>query len=325
MMTSKQELQNRIEALKLSRDLIDDEITTVKAALEKEALKLSRNLIDGEITKAKAAIKEIEAKQKATWEENQYAQDRVTKKLAEYFHSLGYSIVSLQTKAPENATYAIAKQVWNRHEIVLPFFKFMVKYRFNEVDYPISEFSSSDKTDFLNLCKTMQDNGWLKFSKRNDSLHLQPTLRPELKIFFNGGWAEEANRYFVNKVLTEYASSHKLKYKIFWDVRLKLIDSDKENSHDMQLDLVVQINDIFYVFETKTGALGIQKWVERAEIFNQNRNRFLTCCMDSSVNPKLFQPYRLLALERLEEELTALLDYDFPQHKASNASDEVYK
>ena len=79
----------------------------------------------------------------------------------------------------------------------------------------------------------------------------------------------------------------------------------------MQLDLAVQINDIFYIFETKSGALGIQKWVERAQIFNQNGNRFLTCCMDSSVNPKLFQPYRLLALELLEKQLVALLDYDF--------------
>ncbi|MBR4222682.1 MAG: hypothetical protein IKR81_16095, partial [Victivallales bacterium] len=200
----------------------------------------------------------------------------------------------------------------------VPLFKTMHKSGYKVFEYPISDFSSSDKTDFLNLCKTMQDNGWLKFSKSNDVLHIQPTPPTDLKTYFNGGWAEEANRYLVTKVLTEYSQNHKLKYKVFWDVRLKLIDSDKSNSHDMQLDLVIQINDIFYVFETKTGVLGIQKWVERAEIFNQNRNRFLTCCMDSSVNPKLFQPYRLLALERLEEELTVLLDYDFPQPVASN-------
>ena len=80
----------------------------------------------------------------------------------------------------------------------------------------------------------------------------------------------------------------------------------------MQLDIIAQINDRFYVFETKSGVLGIQKWVERAEIFNQNGNRFLTCCIDSSVNPKLFQPYRLLSLEHLEKQLVELLDYDFP-------------
>ena len=83
----------------------------------------------------------------------------------------------------------------------------------------------------------------------------------------------------------------------------------------MQLDIIAQINDRFYVFETKSGVLGIQKWVERAKIFNQNGNRFLTCCIDASVNPKLFRPYRLLALELLEKQLIELLDYDFQPAK----------
>ena len=162
----------------------------------------------------------------------------------------------------------------------------------------------------------MQKNGWISFPKSKSEILVTPSVPKRDKSFLNGGWAEEANRYLVNKVLTEYAGSHKLKYKVFWDVRLKLIDSDRSNSHDMQLDLAVQLNEKFYIFETKSGALGIQKWVERAQIFNQNGNRFLTCCTDSSVNPKLFQPYCLLSLDLLEKQLIELLDYDFQPAKS---------
>ena len=197
----------------------------------------------------------------------------------------------------------------------MPFLKELYKWHGDkEFSYSIAELPVDRKTDLLNICREMQKNEWISFTKNKSKTELLVTsfIPKKDKSFLNGGWAEEANRYLVNKVLTEYSRSHKLKFKVFWDVRLKQIDSDRSNTNDVQLDLVVQINGIFYIFETKSGALGIQKWVERAEIFNKDGNRFITCCMDSSINPKLFQPYRLLSLERLEEQLVELLDQDFP-------------
>ncbi len=281
-----------------------------------EALEISRKLIDDEIALAKASLNQIEESQKTAWEENPYVQDRTTKRLAEYFRSLGYFLVGCQTKEPDSEFYAISKKIFKRREDTLPLLKELYRHGDKEFIYSIDELPSDRRTDLLNICIEMQKNGWLFFSRDKSELHLKSLFPKSQRNFLNGGWAEEANRYLVNKILSEYTKSHKLKFKIFWDVRLKLVDTDKDNSHDMQLDLVVQINNLFYVFETKSGVLGIQKWVERASIFNQNNNRFLTCCMDADVNPKLFQPYRLLALERLEEQLIALLDYDFPQEKA---------
>ena len=277
-----------------------------------EALETSRSLIDDEIAQARASLEQIEAKQQAAWEENPYVKDRTTRRLANYFRSLGYFIVGCQTKEPDSEFYAIAKTILKRREDAVPFLKELYSHDKKEFSYPIADLPADRKTDLLNICTQMQKNGWISFTKSKSEILVTSSFPKAAKNFLNGGWAEEANRYLVNKVLTEYAGSHKLKYKVFWDVRLKQIDSDRSNSNDMQLDLAVQINDIFYIFETKSGALGIQKWVERAQIFNQNGNRFLTCCMDSSVNPKLFQPYRLLALELLEKQLVALLDYDFP-------------
>ena len=278
-----------------------------------EALEVSRKLIDDEIAKAKASLEQIEAKQQAAWEENSFAQEKTTKALAEYCRSLGYFIVKCQKNEPASKFYNIAKTILRRREDAVPFLKELFKHGDKkEFQYSIAGLPVDRRTDLLNICNQMQANGWLTFAREKSELRVTSSFPKSNRDFLNGGWAEEANRYLVNKVLVQYAGSHKLKYKVFWGVCLKLIDNDKDNLNDMQLDLVAQINDIFYVFETKSGVLGIQKWVERAEIFNQNRNRFLTCCMDSSIKATLFQPYLLLCLEKLEEQLADLLDRDFP-------------
>lgn len=280
-----------------------------------EALEISRKLIDDEIAQAKASLEQMDAKLEAAWQENPHVHDRTTKRLAEYFRSLGYSIVSLLTKAPDDSCYAISKQIWNGRKVMVPFLQQMYhRSGVDEFEYPISELSGTDKADLLNLCRTMQNSGWLTFDNVKDVLHVRATFPKTLRNFPNGGWTEEANRYLIKKVLSDYSASHKIKYKVFWDVKLKLLESEKDNLNDMQLDIVAQINNRFYVFETKSGALPcIRDWVKRAEVFNQNGNRFITCCMDSEANHKYFRPYRLMALERLEKQFTELLDHDFPQ------------
>ena len=275
-----------------------------------EALEVSRNLIDGEIATAKASLKQLEDKQQAAWAENPYVKDRKTKRLAEYCRSLGYIVVGCQTKEPDSSFYMIAKTILKRHDDAVPFLKELYSHRNKEFSYSIVELPADRKTDLLNICTQMGKNGWISFSKDKSALRVTSSFPKSESNFLNGGWAEYANRYLLNKVLTDYSRSHKLKFKIFWDIRLKRIDTNNSSSHDMQLDLAAQIDDIFYIFETKSGVFGIQRWVERANIFNQNGNRFLTCCLDSSINPKLFQPYSLLPLEHLEEQLTKLLDHD---------------
>ncbi|MGN0866427.1 MAG: hypothetical protein ACI4SG_01955 [Oligosphaeraceae bacterium] len=279
-----------------------------------EALEISRKLLDDEIAQEKASLEQMDAKLEAAWRENPYVQDRTTRRLAEYFRTLGYSIVSLLTKAPDNSCYAISKQIWNGRGVMVPFLQCLHQSGAKEFEYPIAELSGTDKTDLLNLCRRMQDSGWLGFRNVKGVLHVRATFPKTLRNFPNGGWTEEANRYLIKKVLSDYSAKHRIKYRVFWDVKLKLLESEKDNLNDMQLDIVAQINDRFYVFETKSGALPcIRDWVARAEIFNQNGNRFITCCLDSEANHKYFRPYRLMALERLETQFTELLDRDFPQ------------
>ena len=280
-----------------------------------ESLELARNLLDDEIARTKALLAGIEADIDRKWRENDFAQQPRTRKLAEYLRSLGFLIADCQTAAPSDFFYKIAKQVWNCRQEAVPFFKalFQAGTANREFDYPVSSRTSAAGVGFLNLCARMQTEGIFSFTRKGDTIHVVPRLTGEQRTFLSGGWAEEVNRYLVRKVLTEYAGRRKLTFKVFWDLRLKSVDSDPGGGPDMQLDLAVQINDRFYVIETKAGVtLEIRKWMERAAIFNQNGNRFMTCSASSGADHRFFRPYTLLSFENIETQLPRILDRDFP-------------
>ena len=97
-------------------------------------------------------------------------------------------------------------------------------------------------------------------------------------------------------------------------MKLAKIDSS-ETSPDMQLDIIAQLRDRFYIFETKTGILGIDKWVARAKMFSvDQKSRFITCCADETIPAYLFEPYQLVPLSRLKQEMITMLNGDLIQN-----------
>ena len=58
--------------------------------------------------------------------------------------------------------------------------------------------------------------------------------------------------------------------------------------------------------------LAIDKWVDRTRLFAGEKNRFITCCADETLNPKIFQPFQLFNLEQLKTQLADLLRQDYP-------------
>ena len=73
----------------------------------------------------------------------------------------------------------------------------------------------------------------------------------------------------------------------FANVKLKKPDS--VNLNDIQLDLIVQLPESFYIFETKIGTvLAIDKWGDRTKLFASEKNRFITCCADKKTESENF-------------------------------------
>lgn len=309
-MATKQEIQAKIDSLEFAKSLLEKELLPLREQLAAIELKI-QNLIDGEIVPLKTALVEEEQRLEKAWSENAFANNRQTRNAAEFFRGCGYLITECQTSAPSDVTYKLAKQLWSCYKIALPLMKRLYKEE-SPFLYSLDGLGNEEKNSLANLCRTMAANSWLSFERGKAGLDIKPSVPRQHRNFLNGGWAEAVNRYLIYRTLHSYSEEHSLKYKVLWNVCLKEIGSERLNSHDVELDIVVDLKDRFYVFETKSGeVLCLAKWIERAKIFNRDKSRFITCCMDDKVNPKLFAPYRLFALPKLEAQLKELLAKDF--------------
>lgn len=245
--------------------------------------------------------------------DDSFAMATETKRLAAFFKAHGLYIVDLQSGGRSKDHYALAKQMWRSRAVLLPFVKKLSQNKEPSFVYETPSLSVTDKTDLKNLCDMLAKHGWISFKLVPDGFEVAPSLRGVQKQFLSGAWAEEINLYLIDKTLKTFTQSRRQGYKLFWDLKLKRIDSDNDNGHDMQLDLVAEVGDCFYVFETKSGfTLSIAKWVDRTRLFDDDKIRFITCTADEKLNPLIFSPFRLFALPTLEEQFLEMLQADFP-------------
>jgi len=277
-----------------------DEIKTEIAHIE-----FARSVLEERLTALKAERDQHRADEHAT--------AKVTKRIAEFFKAHGLYIVGLHSGERSKDHYALAKQMWRSRAVLLPFVKKLSQNKEPSFVYETTSLSVTDKTDLKNLCDMLAKHGWNSFKLVPDGFEVAPSLRGVQKQFLSGAWAEEINLYLIDKTLKTFTQSRRQGYKLFWDLKLKWIDSDKENGHDMQLDLVAEVGSRFYVFETKSGfTLSIDKWVDRTRLFDDEKNRFITCTANEKLNPLIFDPFYLFALPTLEEQFLEMLQADLP-------------
>ena len=168
-------------------------------------------------------------------------------------------------------------------------------------------------TAVCNFLTQLQKIGWLTWSKKGEVVSFKRTIPNEQYVFFNGGWAEEATRYLIEKTL------HDLKIpssKTYREVKVDAIGPEQDVH---EFDFIVEFKDRIYIFETKTGSLGVERWIDHARRFNDRPglNRFLMCSADSGLNAKLFQPYRLFHLGALQAEFGEYLKTEFGARNAA--------
>jgi len=284
----------------------NEEIQTELAHIE-----YLRNMLDEHLALIGQEAERHQAEQMRL-QADKYAAKKDTRKLAEFFKEHGLFIVELRMGERTQDQYALAKQLWKARTVCLPFIKALSRNKESSFVYPKQSLSPTETSDIKNLCDTLKKHGYLAYEVKPDGFEIKPSLKGTQKYFLSGAWAEEVTLYLIDKALKKFAQEHGLGHKLFWDVRLKRIDSDKDNSNDMQLDLVAEVGDRFYIFETKSGfVLSIDKWVDRTRLFDDGKNRFITCTAADKLNPLIFKPFRLFALQTLEEQFTGVLQEDF--------------
>lgn len=241
-----------------------------------------------------------------------FYRERKTRRLAAYFSDLGYRIVSCVGKEQVLSETRAANLFFKIKEIALPTFKKLVAKSSKEILVELDGFDGVAKSLLLQLCDAFEKLNWIKTERTKHALQIVRLNDKEATCFWHGSWAEHVNRSLVVKTLQAFANSQKCRFDVFYDVRLAKCEPTGKPI-DMQLDLVAQLNDRFYVFDTKTGVLCIDKWVDRARLFSADqRSRFITCCADEDIPPRLFEPYILIPLGDLQSRLDEILNEDFP-------------
>lgn len=276
-------------------------------------IEFTRSLLDARLT----ALKD----ERDQHREDEHAKATITKRLAEFFKAHGLYIVDVNHGERTESHYDLAKQIWRSHKVLIPFVKCLSNNMTKSFSYDTSKVTLAQKNDIRNFCHVLANKNWLSFTQSDKSFEIVPLLQGEQRYFIQGIWAEEVTLYLIVKALNDFTKKRRLKHKLFWDLKLKQIDPITAKPVDMQLDLVAQVGDRFYVFETKAGAiLSIHKWVDRARLFDDGKNRFFTCTADENLNRKMFEPFRLLTLAKLEQQLTSSLQRDFPSPAADTTT-----
>lgn len=266
----------------------------------------SRLLLDERLESLKA--------ERDLWREDKHIKEKSSRRLAEFFKAHNLHIVRLNQGDRSEDHYALGKQIWNSpNRVLIPFVKHLAINKSNPSFYDTSKIPLLRKNDIKNFCDVLTKKGWLTYIQRAEGLDITPSLKGEQKYFIDGGWGEEITLYLIVNTLNDFTKKQHLKYKLFWNLELKWIYPSTKHATDMQLDLVAQIGERFYVFEVKAGdVLEVIKWVDRTKLFDDEKNRFITCAIDENLKKLAFKHLRLFKFGKLKLQLTSLLQRDFP-------------
>ena len=276
----------------------------IVTAVDIEKLVFARDVLQEQIDER------IAARDAKILEADSFFKARKTRLLAKYVGGLGFRIFDYKSKEKPSSEASAAKLMFRIKNRAVPIFKDLAKKDNRESVVDFGDFGPEEKSTLIQLCEAFKGFGWISVERSRTELKIKRCRKNQAIQFWNGDWAEIVNRAIIESTLQAFAKEHKLSYDIFYDVKLVRLASEKD-SPDMQLDVVARVGDRFYVFETKTGVLAIDKWIDRAKLFSRDqKSRFITCCIDEKIPTQWFRPFCLVPLGRLEEKMSKWLAED---------------
>lgn len=255
-----------------------------------------------------AAMKQARDEQR----EDEYVKDQKTKNLAEFFLSRGLYISDLKTEK-RSKYYDLAKKVWKLREVLVPFIKVLSKNKKPSLVYKTDKLNADEINRIRQFYESLVTEDWGTFELLDGAFKINTSFSNEQRMFLQSGWSEEISIYLIDKTLKEFTKTRKLKHKLFWNVELRYMEPRCNKQIYTELDLVAQVKDKLYIFEIKCGCnLRIDKWVERANLFQDENTKFITSTALDKLNYMIFTPYWLFTLQEIDEQFTKMLLKDFP-------------
>lgn len=274
-------------------------------------------LLEQHIAQAKMQLEATRAKQAAIEAFLAQPRPKEIKHLATYFAQEHGLLLEAHTSGKLSADYRLAKTIWNNYDTVRPFLQVLlqcVKAKRPAFLYPEEALPPIEQTEMptlLTFCNTLKQRAFLSAKKSGQRLEI--TLEKPDRMFLDGQWAEYVTRYLIDVTLKEITAERKLAYRLFSNLKFKRPGEEQKTA--MELDVVAQIGDRFYIFETKSGVVpNVIKWVDRSRFFSPNihsRSRYFMCTPRDEFNCQHFRPLYLLTFKQMKNELAKIIRRDF--------------
>lgn len=239
---------------------------------------------------------------------------KLTKAFAEFVGGRGFLIANEgEISQQPGEDYKLARQIFRNKRVLLPFLTELAvevnaKRRAFEFQVPNAEDRGHLRNFLLELEKIGYATEWT-CTKSEFSVRLPSD--EHLLRFFRSMWAEQCFRYAISTVVWRFCSDRLLSYKMFQNVQL---ERKGEKNLFSELDLVVQIEKRFYLFEIKSGPMvNIMQWARREEAFVTEGGpaRQIVCTIHDNIPANIFEPQILMTIGGIQKRLKRLLVADF--------------
>lgn len=239
---------------------------------------------------------------------------KLTKAFAEFVGGRGFLIANEgEISQQPGEDYKLARQIFRNKRVLLPFLTELAvevnaKRRAFEFHVPNAE----DRGHLRNFLLELEKIGYAtEWTCKKSEFSVRLPSDEHLLRFFRSMWAEQCFRYAISTVVWRFCSDRLLSYKMFQNVQL---ERKGEKNLFSELDLVVQIEKRFYLFEIKSGPMvNIMQWARREEAFVTEGGpaRQIVCTIHDNIPANIFEPQILMTIGGIQRRLKRLLSADF--------------
>lgn len=235
---------------------------------------------------------------------------KLTKAFAGFVGERGFEIANEgEIRQQPKEDYKLARQIFRNKRTLLPFLtKLAVEVNAKNLTFEFHVPNAEDRGHLRNFLLELKNIGYASEWACNESdFSVRLPEDEHLLRFFRSMWAEQCFRYAISKVVCEFCMDNRLSYKMFQNVALA---RKGESELFTELDLVVQIEKRFYLFEVKSGPMvNIMQWARREAAFVTEGGpaRQIVCTIHDNIPANIFEPQILMTIGGIQKRLKRLL------------------
>lgn len=241
---------------------------------------------------------------------------KLTKAFAEFVGGRGFLIANEgKISQQPGEDYKLARQIFRNKRVLLPFLtKLAVEVNAKKRSFEFHVPNAEDRGHLRNFLLELKKIGYAtEWACKKSDFSVRLPSDEHLLRFFRSTWAEQCFRYAICKVVGEFCEerSPHLAYRVFQNVKLT---RKGESTLFTELDLVVQIEGRFYLFEIKSGPwVRILQWARREEAFVSEGGpaRQIVCTIHDNIPANIFEPQILMTIGGIQKRLKRILSADF--------------